>query len=81
MDYSLYHKYLSEYLDKAISESDGSTRGIAEALSTFQVRGLLTPHKEERRRALEDARRAFDQHRHWPLEIILSHLGVNPTRP
>jgi hypothetical protein len=76
MDYTLYEKYLKEYLDRAIQESDGSNRGIAEALSTYEVRGLLVSHKDERRRALADARRAFDEHRHWPREIILSQLGV-----
>jgi hypothetical protein len=23
-------------------------------------------HKDEKQRALDDARRAFDEHRHWP---------------
>jgi hypothetical protein len=47
------------------------------------VGGLLVLHKEEKQRALADARHAFDEHRHWPLEIILSHLGVEagPTAP
>lgn len=76
MDYTLYNKYLQEYIDTAIGESDGSNRGIAEALSIIRVRGLLVMHKEERQRALNDARRAFDEYRHWPLEIILSQLGV-----
>jgi hypothetical protein len=42
----------------------------------MQVKGLLVRHREEKRRALEDAQRAFDEHRHWPLEIILSQLGI-----
>jgi hypothetical protein len=77
MNYTLYQKYLRDYVNQAIAESDGTNRGIAEALSTIRVGGLLTPHKDERRRALADARRAFDEHRHWPREIILTHLGVS----
>jgi hypothetical protein len=42
----------------------------------MHVGGLFTQHKDERRRALDDLRRAFDEHRHWPREIILAHLGV-----
>jgi hypothetical protein len=76
MDYTLYHRYLNEYVAQAIRESDGTPRGIYEQLATYQVGGLFTAHKDERRRALSDARHAFDEHRHWPLDIILSQLGV-----
>lgn len=76
MDHLLYQRYLQEYVRQAIQASDGSVRGIAEELGAIQVRGLWVMHKEEKQRALADARRAFDEHRHWPLEIILSHLGV-----
>jgi hypothetical protein len=37
----------------------------------------LVMHREEKQRALADARQAFDEHRHWPLEIVLRHLGVS----
>jgi hypothetical protein len=77
MNYTLYTKYLKSYIMQAIAESDGTNRGIAEALSTYHVGGLLMMHKDERRRALEDARRAFDEHRHWPRDIVLAHLGVS----
>ncbi len=76
MDHSLYLRYLREYVQRAQQASDGSVRGIAEELSVIRVGGLLTLHREEKQRALADARRAFDEHRHWPLEIILSHLGL-----
>jgi len=76
MDHTLYRRYLNEYVRQAVRASDGSARGIAEELGAIHVGGLLVKHKEEKQRALVDARRAFDEHRHWPLEIILSHLGV-----
>jgi hypothetical protein len=72
----LYRRYLQEYVAQARQASDGSVRGIAEELGAIHVSGLLVTHKEEKKRALADARRAFDEHRHWPLEIILSHLGL-----
>jgi hypothetical protein len=68
---------LKQYVNQAIQESDGSNRGIAEYLWSIQVKGLLVTHREEKRRALSDARQAFDEHRHWPQEIILSHLGIS----
>jgi hypothetical protein len=79
MDHVLYHRYLEEYVRQAIQASDGSVRSVAEELGMIRVGRLLTFHKEEKQRALADARRAFDEHRHWPLEIILSHLGVEAS--
>jgi hypothetical protein len=48
-------------------------------LGTITVSGILTRHKEEKKRALEDARTAFNEHRHWPMDIIISHLGLDPS--
>jgi hypothetical protein len=76
MDRERYQQFLKQYITEAIQQSDGSTRGIAEHLSTIQVKGVLVMHREEKRRALADARQAFDEHRHWPVEIVLKHLGV-----
>jgi hypothetical protein len=77
MDRVRYQQYLKQYIAEAIQQSDSSTRGIAEHLSTIQVKGLLVMHREEKQRALADARQAFDEHRHWPLEIVLRHLGIS----
>jgi hypothetical protein len=76
MDIKLYQQYLKQYIQDAIRESDGSVRGTAERLHEKQVKGLIISHRGEKQRALSDARTAFDDHRHWPMEIILSHLGV-----
>jgi len=76
MNRNLYQQYLQAYIDQAVRDSDGSVRGIYEQLSQMQVKGLLVLHREEKRRALVDAKQAFIEHGHWPLEIILSHLGV-----
>jgi hypothetical protein len=76
MDIRLYQQYLKQYVKEAVNESDGSVRSIAEILHSKDVKGIFVVHREEKKRALLDARRAFDDHRHWPLEIILSHLGV-----
>ena len=77
MDIGLYRRYLQEFIQEAIANSDGSKSGIAEQLHAKHISGLLVVHKEEKKRALADAQRAFDEHRHWPLEIVLSHLGVD----
>jgi len=73
---ALYQQYMQEYVHQAIKESDGTPRDIYERLAEMQVKGLLVRHKMEKQRALRDARLAFDEHRHWPLEIILSHLNI-----
>jgi hypothetical protein len=76
LDIALYRKYLEQYVREAVAESDGTISGISNHLWSITVSGLFVRHKEEKIRALTDARRAFDEHRHWPLSVILSHLGV-----
>ena len=77
MDIQLYRKYLNQFVQGSINRSDGTVRSIREELDSIQLGGFLTRHKTEKKRALMDARQAFEEHRHWPLEIILSHLGVD----
>ena len=77
MNADLYRQYMQEYIQTAIDESDGTNTGIYEQLDSMKVTSLVTRHKEEKERALQDAKAAFDEHHHWPLQIILSQLGVN----
>jgi len=77
MNYLLYQQYLKQYVQEAIQGSDGTNRGIAEHLWDIQVKKFFVQHRDEKLRALNDARQAFDEHRHWPREIILSHLGIS----
>jgi hypothetical protein len=77
MDIGQYRRYLKQYIREAVENSDGSNAGISGYLWEKQVGGLLITHKAEKLRALADARRAFDEHRHWPVDIVLSHLGVD----
>jgi len=76
MNQQYYQQYLQEYIADAIRNSNGTNSGIAEHLWEMPVAGKLSRHREEKRRALQDARAAFSEHRHWPREIILKHLGV-----
>lgn len=76
MNIVLYRRYLQQFVKEAIDNSDGSNAGIAGFLGEKRISGILVQHREEKGRALADAKRAFDEHRHWPLEIVLSHLGV-----
>ena len=80
MDIQLYRQYLNKYVQEAIRNSDGSISGISEQLDGITPPGRFSRHKEEKQRALADARAAFSEHRHWPLDILLSHLGVE-TNP
>ena len=77
MNIQLYRQYLQQYVSEAIRNSDGSIGQIRDNLASVQIGRFLVQHKDEKTRALRDARTAFDEHRHWPLEIILSHLGVD----
>ena len=76
MNIGVYRSYLQDYVNDAILNSDGSISQIRENLASVQIGRIVLRHKQEKTRALMDARAAFDEHRHWPLEIILSHLGV-----
>ncbi|OGO28848.1 MAG: hypothetical protein A2Z16_11155 [Chloroflexi bacterium RBG_16_54_18] len=78
IDIQKYHHYLQEYVNQAFRHSDGTARGLRDYLESVQVKGLFVRDKVEKQRALADAIQAFTEHRHWPLDIILSHLGVSP---
>jgi hypothetical protein len=80
LNIKLYQQYLNEYVHQAIAGSDGTVASIAENLYGIQLRRLFVSNRDERTRALQDAQHAFSEHRHWPLEIILRHLGVD-THP
>ncbi len=77
MDIKLYQQYLNEFVRNAVRQSNGSVQGTAERLHELEIKGIFVSHREEKRRALADAQRAFDDHRHWPMEIIISHLGIS----
>ena len=77
MDIALYLRYLNQFVKEAINNSDGTNMGVSNYLWEKRVSGLLVQHKEEKQKALDEARRAFDEHRQWPQDIVLSHLGVD----
>lgn len=78
MDFKIYRKYLIQFIQEAIQNSNGTNAGIAEVLQERTIgRAPWIRHKEEQQRALLDARKAFDEHRHWPLDLVLSHLGID----
>jgi hypothetical protein len=81
MDIGLYRHYLDEYVQEAIDQSNGSKDGILNYLRNKKGPGRLSRHKAEKSQAIEDALRAFEEHHHWPLDITLSHLGVNVKLP
>lgn len=79
LNIGIYRQCLQEIVQEAITQSDGSNAGISEYLWSVKVSGWFTRNKTEKRKALEEARKAFDEHRHWPLEIVISHLGLDRT--
>ena len=76
MDYKLYSQYMEAYLKEAIEEGNRTPAEISRYLDEIPPPGRLARHKTERVRALREVRQAFTEHRHWPLDIILSQLGV-----
>lgn len=78
MDIGAYRKYMEELIQEAMDNSDGTNSGISEYLREKQVSGWFVRKKKEKQRALADARKAFDEHAHWPVDIVISHLGVDP---
>lgn len=79
MNHEIYRKYLQDYIREAIENSNGSNSEISSYLWEKNLGRILITNKTERQRALADARQAFDDHRHWPRKIILSHIGVENT--
>ena len=77
MDIVIYRQILEELIREALANSDGSFAGIRDYLHAREKPGRLTRNRAEKQRALDDARRAFDEHRHWPVEIVISHLGLD----
>jgi hypothetical protein len=77
IDGKLYQRYLQEFIREALKNSDGTKAGVATYLMDMSGPGRFTPHRNEKAKALNDARQAFNEHRHWPMEIILSHLGFD----
>ena len=78
MNTALYLKYLDRYVTEAVQNSDRTNSGIAEYLGEIKIKGLLTRHKVEKSRAVSDAQKAFYDHRHWPVDLVISHLGLDP---
>ena len=76
MNIERYQGYMRQYVQEAIQNSSGTNSSIYEYLDNIKPAGRFSAHKEEKRRALKDAQIAFSEHRHWPLNIVLSHLGV-----
>lgn len=76
MDIGLYRLYVEEYVKEALQNSDGTNAGASEYLLSIKPAGRLTKHREEKNRALAEVRKAFDEHRHWPLQMILIYLGI-----
>jgi hypothetical protein len=77
MDIGAYRTAVQNYVKLALDNTDGSNKQISEYLWSVSVPRFLARNKTEKRRALADVRKAFDDHAHWPLEVILSQLGVD----
>ena len=78
MNIGAYRQALEMYVTEAVQHSDGTHAGISGYLWEIKVPRFLVAHRYEKLRALEDARRAFDEHRNWPVDVVFSHLGVKP---
>jgi len=77
MDIGAYRRYLEEFVLEALAHSDGTNAGISRYLWEKKVSGLWVRNRLEKQKALAEARSAFDEHRHWPIDIVISHLGIS----
>jgi hypothetical protein len=78
MNIGVYRQYLQQLIREALDNSDGTSSEISQYLWGKKVSGLLVRNKAEKQKALEVARRDFDEHRHWPIAITISQLGLDP---
>ena len=76
MDIGAYRTAVQNFVKQALDHTDGSNRQISEYLWSLSVPRFLARNKAEKRQALADVRKAFDDHSYWPLDVILSQLGV-----
>jgi hypothetical protein len=76
MDQKVYRQYLREYLRDALQKSDGSNAGMSNYLMQQIEPGRFTRYREEKIRALNDVQRTFSEHRHWPVDMVFSYLGI-----
>jgi len=76
MDLIVYRHYLEKFVREAVENSDGTNPGISNYLHEKKISGFFVRHRSEKQKALNEARQAFVEHRHWPVEIVLSHLGI-----
>ena len=81
MDIGAYRLFLEQFVQEAVDQSDGTHTGILEHLHTIKISGPFVRNKVEKQTALKEAIKAFEEHRHWPLEIVFSHLGVKIKKP
>ena len=79
MNIGAYRQALEKYVTEAVQNSDGTHKDISSYLWNIKL-SRLSLNRYEKQRALEDARHAFDDHRHWPVEVILSHLGLKTQK-
>jgi len=77
MDHEAYEKYRRQYLKKAYQESDHTPQAIYRALTEIRQPGRFAFNRDEKMRALRDLESAFEDRRHWPLDIILSHIDIS----
>jgi hypothetical protein len=77
MDIPTYRRVLAELIKEALENSDGTTRGVSEYLDNKKIPRFLVRNRKEKLRALSEAREAFDEHMVWPVDIVISHLGVD----
>jgi len=74
-----YRQALEKYVTEAVQNSDGTHKDISSYLWNIKL-SRLSLNRYEKQRALEDARHAFDDHRQWPVDVILSHLGLKAQK-
>jgi hypothetical protein len=79
VDIGVYRQALEKYVSEALQNSDGTHSGISSYLWNIKL-SRFTLNRYEKQRALEDARRAFDDHRQWPIDVILSHIGLKTLK-
>lgn len=77
MDIGAYRDAVQSFVKQALANTDGSNKKISEYLWSLSIPRFLVRHKTEKRQALSDVRQAFDDHSYWPLEVILSQLGID----
>lgn len=77
MDHDLFQEYLEEYALEALNHTQGDVALAADYLTEKKGPSFFAKHKQEKKKALNRARKVFQESRDRSAWIALKSLGLD----